>query len=350
VPLCRLGGLVAALLVFGCCLSGASAQAAIAINYHPGWLDSDPATTIEVAAGWPADPQEEGYFPWPVAHPIAGDCTFGVNNPTGNNQPDISDFWNPSLVYGPPSHLWMIDEGAYLETTCSVPVTQDKPWLFVHFAYSDWNDGAAEIAVREQAWSDWLTVGLYDCFGRLDNWVSIEGLTAGNYYVRVTARAVGRSVLSPNGGMNYCLEPADDLHPTRIGTTAPVPPEDICVTSGGWVPVDGGKANLGMEIQFTAGEDRPRGTVTYVDHVYDVALHSTEILGIIPGETEATISLLVRGNDDTERAMRVYVYDGAATGEDDYLSVWVTDDWNDCTTGWPYFIGQPLGGGQIKLH
>ena len=313
--------LLAAAFLLGLCLREAGAQTQISMKYHPGWLNpSSTATLIEVAAGWSPGWHSTG----------TGTCTRGER------------IFNPDLV---PSHLW-IDGDGYLESTFPVQVTQTNQWLFIQFATSDFNDGAAEIMVREHSSSDWLRIGGYDTFGRLHNWVSIEGLPAGHYYVKITARFAGRSAVPPN----WCLPQAAGLHLARIGSTPPVPPEHIRVTSGGWVSLDGGKANFGMEIQFTAGDDRPRGTFTYVDHTSGVAILGTEIFGIDPQTSRAAVSLVVRGNDGNPRTARVNVLDGSSTREQDRFRLRLSDHWSACTVGWVYSVEQALGGGQIKIH
>jgi hypothetical protein len=244
-----------------------------------------------------------------------------------------------------PTAIWILDEGAYLETTLPVSVTPDKSWLFVQFLASDTNDGVTEILVRKTDWNEWLEVGRLDTFGRLNNWISIEGLEEGDYFVRVRVKS-GRTNLPPQG----CGGPADDLNISRIGSTAPVSPEDINITSGGWIPVDGGKANLAMEVHFRGGGDRPQGNLTYVHHVANVALQSTEILGVETSLTDATILFLVRGNDDSERTMMIHVYDGAEAGEDDSMQMWLGSDWSECINQWIYTEEQVFRGGQVKIH
>ena len=332
-----LGVVFSAVLLLGLCVPEVAAQALI--HSHPGWLDSATQEGFDVAEEWPADYE----CCWPRDHPTAGSCTFGVNNPVSNPY-DMSDFWNPSLLYEP-SSLWIFNEGAYLQSTCAEDVTAARPWLFVQFHSSDMNDGVAEIAVQEVGGSDWLTVGSYDTFGRGNNWVSIEGLPLGPYYVRITSRWNGRMTVPPNGG---CTNRANSLQPARIGHTAAVPPENIHVTGGGLLTVVGGKASISMDIAFTGGNDRPTGTLTYTDHVHKASIQSTAILGIEVLGDEAWIRLAGLSNSGTNHTVYAHVRQGGAgVGKFD---INVSHDWTECKSGWFYQQHLTLGRGQIKVH
>jgi hypothetical protein len=323
----------AAALLLGVFVPEVVAQAEI--HVHPGWLDSATQEGFDVADGWPTDPT----FPWPSTITPEGYYTFGVNSP--DSDPNYDDFWN----YAPPSQLWILNLGAYLESKRVAYVTPEMPWLFVQFSYADMNSALAEISVKEESWDNWVTVGSYDNFGRGDNWVSIEGLEPGAYYVRITSKSNGRTVPPPQGA---CGNPAFAQKIARIGSTAPVPPEIIHLTGGGWLPITGGKANFSMDVSFNWGDDRPTGTFSYADHVLRASIQSTEMLGISESNGQAWIQFVGLTSSGTVHTVNVSLRPGRA-GEG-WMYIRISYPWSGCTPDWAYRQRVTLGGGQIKIH
>jgi hypothetical protein len=325
--------------VLGVCVPEVAAQAVI--HVHPGWLDSATQEGFDVTEGWPSGGND---CCWEVGHSLTGTFTKGTEPP---GQVGESAFWNPNDLENPDHpYLWMMYEGAVLESLYPIDITVERPWLFVQFYLSDFNDGVAEIAVREEGASDWLTVGSYDTFARINNWVSIEGLPLGSYYISITNRWDGRRTVAPNGG----CQPATNLQPARMGSTAAVPPERIHLTGGGWLPIVGGKATFSMDIAFTGGNDRPTGTFTYVDHVQRARVQSTEIWGIEVVGDEAWFTLPVVSNFGTNHTVYAQVSQGGAgVGK---VDIPISRDWTQCSGAkwWIYPQQITLGGGQIKLH
>ncbi len=325
-----------ALLMGVLLLPEATAQAVI--HAHPGWLTTGEG--FDVASGWP---EGEGDCCWGVGQALIGDYTTGTE-PDG--QVGQSAFWNPNQMYpGDHSYLWVMGEGATLETLYPIPVTEGMPWLFVQFLGSDMNDGLAEIDVKPQGSSDWITVGGYDTFGRGNNWASVEGLPLGSYYVRITSRWSGRRAVAPNGGCG----PAVSLQPARMGSTAAVPPESLHLTGGGWLSIEGGKTSFSMDITFTGGSDRPSGFFTYVDHVLRRSLQSTQLLGIEVIGGEAWIRLAALSNYGTNHTIYAHLLEGAASvGK---IDMNISREWTPCTgVPWIYRQSLTLGRGQIKIH
>jgi hypothetical protein len=332
--------LFAAALLLGAFVPELAAQ--VVIHSHPGWLDSTTQEGFDVADGWPLD---ENDCCWGVGqYDLEGFYTRGIE-PEG--QEGQSAFWNPNYTY-PTGHsyLWVMNEGAIIETVDPIDITEERPWMFVQFLNSDMNDGVAEIAVQEVGSSDWLTIGGYDTFGRGNNWMSIEGLPVGSYGVRVISRWNGRMSVPPNGACPY---PAVSLQPARMGSTAAVSPERIHVTGGGWLPIAGGKASFSMEIEFIGGNNGATGTFTYMDHVSNLRVQSTELWGIDVVGDEAWISFASLSNSGTNHTVFAHVLQGGAgVGKFD---IRITRPWMPCG-GSPYIYNQKLtlGRGQIKIH
>lgn len=329
----------AAALLLGVFVPEVAAQAVI--HVHPGWLDSATQEGFDVAEGWPYD---ENDCCWQVGqYPLMGTYTKGTEPP---GQVGESAFWNPNHLY-PDDHslMWVMYAGATLESLVPIEITEARPWLFVQFYGSDMNDGLAEIAVQEVGGDNWFTVGSYDTFGRGNNWVSIEGLPLGSYFLRITTRWNGRRTVSPN----WACEQAVNLHPARMGRTAAVPPERIHLTGGGWLPIAGGKATVSMDIAFTGGNNRPTGFFTYVDHVLKGSVQSTEMLGIEVVGDEAWIRLAVLSNSGTNHTVFAYLRQGGAgVGT---LDIKISRDWTQCRGDqWVYKQHLTLARGQIKLH
>jgi hypothetical protein len=328
--------------ILGVCVPEVAAQAVI--HVHPGWLDSATQEGFDVAEGWPYD---ENDCCWPLGqYDLMGTYTKGTEPP---GMVGDSAFWNPNHLY-PEEHslLWMMgpEGGAILESIVPIEINAERPWLFVQFYGSDMNDGLAEIAVQEAGGDNWVTVGSYDTFGRQNNWVSIEDLPLGSYYLRITSRLSDRMRVAPNGCRRRL---ASDLQPARMGRTAVVPQERIHLTGGGWLPIEGGKATFSMDIAFTGGNDRPTGTFTYVDHVLKASVQSTEILGIEVVGDEAWIVLAVLSSFGTNHTVYGHVRrGGAGVGK---LDIPISRDWSECSgEPWVYEQHLTLGGGQIKIH
>jgi hypothetical protein len=331
--------------ILGACVPEVAAQAVI--HVHPGWLDSATQEGFDVAEGWPYD---ENDCCWQVGqYDLIGTYTKGTEPP---GQVGESAFWNSNHLY-PEEHslLWMmgLEGGAILESIVPIEINAERPWLFVQFYGSDMNDGLAEIAVQEVGEDNWFTVGSYDTFGRRSNWVSIEGLPLGSYYVRITSRWDGRTrVAPPNNGCGI-FDKATNLQPARMGRTAVVPQERIHLTGGGWLPIEGGKATFSIDIAFTGGNDRPTGTFTYVDHVLKARVQSTEILGMWAVGDEARITLAVLSSFGTNHTVYAHVFQGGAGVG--ILDIQISRDWSKCRgEAWVYEQQLTLGGGQIKLH
>jgi len=99
------------------------------------------------------------------------------------------------------------------------------------------------------------------------------------------------------------------LQPARVGSTPPIPPEDILLTTGGWFEFDGARATLATEVSFRAGDRRPRGPLTFSLQGEPLTFHGTEILGLDILDGLARVALSIGGSDGSLRSARVFLQD-----------------------------------------
>ena len=99
------------------------------IHSHSGWLDSTTQEGFDIADEWPLDDND---CCWEVGqYLLEGKYTRG-KEPDG--QEGHSAFWNPMSEWpSDPSYLWVMNEGAIIETLKPIDINEARPWLFVQF-------------------------------------------------------------------------------------------------------------------------------------------------------------------------------------------------------------------------
>jgi hypothetical protein len=154
------------------------------------------------------------------------------------------------------------------------------------------------------------------------------------------------------GGNRYGWFASNEFPKLAFDTSALAGYQDYCtvppsttgakVTGGGWIAVDGGKANFGLTAQVKNNTNTPSGNLTYHDHSENRDVKSTAITSVVVTGPCAQIRGTARVNGTYGFGFDVRACDMGEPGADsDTFSITMSDG---------YSAGGTLGGGNIQIH
>jgi len=154
----------------------------------------------------------------------AGETTYATRYEFEYN-PNVTTVGNYSVSTDQQA-IWHYTAGTYSYTTAAMQLL-DSQDMYVQFWHSDSNDGSAKIETRVEGSGTWVVQGYLDTYNGGQQYALIDGLDAGNYYLRITA------VTGTHG---------DDLHLGHFGATNAVPePATMLLLGFGLVGLTGAR-------------------------------------------------------------------------------------------------------------